>query len=463
MTDTIWPPNFAKSRGAKYLVLIQSLRAAVRTGELSQGQRLPPVRELSWQLGITPGTVARAYKLAAEEGLVDTAVGRGTFVTGARAVSDIPEPLINLTGVNMVNFRSAQVVNVGQSGAISAQLRALGAEGAHEYVTYPTEETDYAAREAVVDWIGEGRAGRIAADDIVLAMGAQNATIIALQAILHGPAPIILTDELAYPGVRHAAKLLRARLIGVEMDAEGLRPDRLEHLLREHGAQVLLTSAEAHSPTTTRTSLARRKEIIDIARRHQLQIIEDDCHCIWWEGRPAYRELCPELCWYISSLTKSVSSALRFGYIVPPQGQARLVRQVAQSSFYGIPQPMIDLGEALLRSGDAARIRAKVRSKINERVQEALNCLGSWDIAYHHDVSFFWLKLPQGWRGSSFARACERVGISLKAADEFALADGASPNAVRIGISVDIDHETYRAALVKMSDILAKPPSNAEI
>ncbi len=463
MTDTIWAPDFTQTRGPKYIVLIQSLRSAVRSGVLEQGARLPPVRELAWELGITPGTVARAYKLAVEEGLVQTTVGRGTFVTGARAAEDIPEPLLNAGQANMVNFRSAQVVNVGQSDEISAHLRALGAEGAKQYVTYPTDETDCGAREAVVDWIGPGRAGRLTADDIVLAMGAQNATIIALQAVLHGPAPIILTDELAYPGVRHAAKLLRARLIGVEMDAEGLRPDRLEQLLREHGAQALLTSAEAHSPTTTRTSLARRKEIVEIARRHQLQIIEDDCHCIWWEGRPAYRELCPELCWYISSLTKSVSSALRFGFIVPPQGQSRLVRQVAQSSFYGIPQPIIDLSEALLRTGDAVKIRARVRKLINERVQEAVNCLGSWDISFGHDVSFFWLKLPQGWRGSSFALACERAGILLKAADEFALADGASPNAVRIGISVDIDHDTYRAALLKMSDILSRPPSNADV
>ncbi len=463
MTDTIWPPDFTATRGAKYIVLVQSLRNAVRTGTLKQGTRLPPVRELAYELGITPGTVARAYKLAVEEGLVETTVGRGTYVTGARAVSDIPEPLINSGQPDMVNFRAAQVVNVGQSSAILAQLQELSADNSRQYFLYPTEETDRSAREAVVDWIGQGRAGRITADDVVLAMGAQNATIIALQSVLHGPAPIILTDELAYPGVRHAARLLRAKVIGVEMDEEGLRPDRLEHLLREHGAQALLTSAEAHSPTTTRTSLARRKEIVEIARRHQLQIIEDDCHCIWWEGRPAYREMCPELSWYISSLTKSVSSSLRFGFIVPPQGQTRLVRQVAQSSFYGLPQPIIDLGEALLRSGEAGNIRARVRSLINERVQDAVNCLGSWDISYNYDVSFIWLKLPQGWRGSSFVRACERAGIMLKAADEFALADGASPNAVRIGLSVDMEQGAFRAALTKMSDILTKPPSHADV
>ena len=94
MTDTISPPDFANISESKYIVLIQSLRAAVRSGELSVGFKLPPVRELAWQLGITPGTVARAYKMAVAEGLVETTVGRGTFVSeGERAEPVVEESL----------------------------------------------------------------------------------------------------------------------------------------------------------------------------------------------------------------------------------------------------------------------------------------------------------------------------------------------------------------------------------
>ena len=75
MIDTIWPPSFEGCTDPKYIVLIQSLRGAVRSGQLPVGEKLPPVRELAWQLRITPGTVARAYKLAVEEGFLETTVG----------------------------------------------------------------------------------------------------------------------------------------------------------------------------------------------------------------------------------------------------------------------------------------------------------------------------------------------------------------------------------------------------
>ena len=284
----------------------------------------------------------------------------------------------------------------------------------------------------------------------------------ALQAILHGPNPVILTEELAYPGVRHAARLLRAQLIGVEMDGDGIRPDRLEEALRKHGGQVLLTSAESHSPTTIRTTLARKQEIARVAQTYQLQIIEDDCHCITRPEEPGYRGICPERAWFISSLTKTVSAALRFGYAVAPQGQAATARQVAQSSFYGLPQPMLDLCAELMQSGEAEALRRKVQDITLVRVRDAVNVLGKWDITWRPDVPFIWLKLPAGWRGSSYARACEALGIQVKAADEFALPDGAAPNAMRISLNPPHPRPDDLLAFAKMSELLAQPPVNVD-
>lgn len=463
MTDTKWPPDLASGSDAKYIVLIQSLRAAIRSGVLERGYKLPPVRELAWQMGITPGTVARAYKMAAEEGLVETGVGRGTFVTGG-LVTEAPEyPLLHAPQANMMDFRAVRVPDVGQGQIIRRIMGELARGSAHDLLDCPTSQTDYAARVGVAQWVGPDRAGRIGAEDVVLGLGAQNSVIMALQAVLHGTTPVILTEALCYPGVRHAARLLRAQVIGVEMDHEGLRPDHLEDTLRRHGCQVLLTAAEVHSPTTIRTSLARRQEIAGLARQYQLQIIEDDCHCLTRPTDPAYRAICPERTWYVSSLTKTISAGLRFGYAVAPQGQAALARQVAQSSFYGLPQPIIDIGTALLRSGEAERIRAEVEQAVEARVRFAVNMLGPWEVTWRPDAPFLWLRLPQGWRGSTFARACEAEGIRIKSADEFSLPDGQAPNAVRIALNAHMPQDDYETALRTMSTMLGTPPVNVDL
>lgn len=463
MTDTNWPPDLSKSTESKYIVLIQSLRASIRTGRLARGAKLPPVRELAWDLGITPGTVARAYKLAAEEGLVETGVGRGTFVSGGLLSQPAEDPLLNPPQPGWLDLRAVRVPDVGQEAHIRRVLQDLGRSNVHGYVDYPSPQTDHGARVAVGHWIGPDRAGRIAAEDVVLGLGAQNVSMMALQAVLQGTTPVILTESLAYPGVRHAARLLRAQLIGVDMDEHGLRPDHLEEVLRRHGGQVLLTSPELHSPTTCHTPAARKAEIAALARQFELQIIEDDCHCLTRAETPAYRALCPERAWFVSSLSKTVSAALRFGYAVAPVGQGSQARQVAQSSFYGMPQPMVDTATALFRSGAAEETRQKVESEVARKVRMAINLLGGWDVQWREDAPFVWLRMPQGWRGSTFARACEAEGIRIKPADEFALPDGQAPNAVRVSLNPYMPDRELEAALATMSRLLDMPPLAVDI
>ena len=61
--DTIWQPTLTDVAGPKYKTVAQTIRDGVARGELVEGAKLPPVRDLAWRLGITPGTVARALSL----------------------------------------------------------------------------------------------------------------------------------------------------------------------------------------------------------------------------------------------------------------------------------------------------------------------------------------------------------------------------------------------------------------
>ncbi len=68
----------------------------------------------------------------------------------------------------------------------------------------------------------------------------------------------MLIEELAYPGFRHAARLARAEVIGLELDDEGLCPAALEAACLRHGPQVLCLTTDAQNPTTARMSPERR-------------------------------------------------------------------------------------------------------------------------------------------------------------------------------------------------------------
>ncbi len=75
---TIWQPDQIDGPGPKYKAVVTMIRNGISNGALSAGEKLPPVRELAWKLGVTPGTVARAYTMLTESGTLQAEVGRGT-------------------------------------------------------------------------------------------------------------------------------------------------------------------------------------------------------------------------------------------------------------------------------------------------------------------------------------------------------------------------------------------------
>src|SRR4051794_33335604 len=86
---TSWRPSLQGRRGPRYRAIAQALAEDVEIGRLSPGQRLPTHRELAFALGVTIGTVTRAYAEAERHGLTAGEVGRGTYV---RSRSDTVQP-----------------------------------------------------------------------------------------------------------------------------------------------------------------------------------------------------------------------------------------------------------------------------------------------------------------------------------------------------------------------------------
>lgn len=458
--STIWPIDLPPSGKSKYQALAQAIREGIATGRLAPGMKLPPVRDLAFRVKVTPGTVARAYSLLTEEGRLRAEVGRGTFVAAGRAVKIEPvTPLVNLPLDAVADFRSSRVPDVGQGQTIDAVLIKLAETHRRRHINYPTTETDLEARIAVASWIDQDRLGGVEAENVVLGNGAQNCCLLALQAELSGQNPIIMTEELGYPGTRHAARLLRAQTVGLPMDEEGIIPEFFRQACRDHGGRILLTAAEVHSPTTIRTSLARRQEIAQVARELDITIIEDDCHTTAPSEIPSYRSILPDQSYLISSLTKSVSGALRFGYAIAPVGRDKELRQVAQSSFYGVAQPILDLCHELIVSGAAFKIRDRVIAETARRARMAVNALGAWDLRWREDAPFVYLNMPQGWRASGFAMACEKRDILIKPADEFALPNCRSPNAVRLAVNTCASDALFLKAMSDMNELLANPKS----
>ncbi|WP_170348663.1 MULTISPECIES: PLP-dependent aminotransferase family protein [Ruegeria] len=466
--DTIWPDSLPKSKGPKYTLVADTIRKAIDNKLLEVGTKLPPVRELAYRLQITPGTVARAYTILTDEGLLHAEVGRGTFVAPPKSpiLDDVWARQLHLQDNKYnanVSLFSPRLADVGQVSLIRECLQKVAQADPGLFLNYPTRDAYQPMRQAVVEWLSDLPLGALSHDDIVLTHGGQNGLCLVFQTILRGPKPVVLVEDLSYAGFRRAGELMRADVVGVKMDKWGVDPSAMEHVLRQTPAQAICVSPEVQNPTGAHTPLERRKEIVDVARRFDLQIIEDDCYRMGDAREPSFRALAPERGWHVSSISKTLTPALRVGFAIAPRERSVDLRRSAEYGYFGLAQPLAELTRLLLSDPRTLQIARDVRVRMGEYVRVAVNALGGFDLNWAPDVPFVWLNLPSGWRAAAFSRAAEREGIQLRSADEFALRDGRAPNAVRIAMNGHVSLERFEDAMHRLRRLLDNPPEQISV
>ncbi len=454
---TNWRPDLSKAGRSKYKALADEIRAAVAGGQLASGAQLPPVREMAFQLQVTPGTVARAYTLLTDEGVLQAGVGRGTFV--AEAATQVDD---SLAWPQVLNLRSPLLPDVGQSQLLRDAMRSTAdTMPAQEFLNYPVNHLDrrldLPLRRALRRWMADLPIGNFTAEDIVLAHGAQNALILVMQTVLTGANPAVAVETLTYPGFRRAAELCRARVVGIPSDDEGPVVAELERAVREQGVQLFCTSSEVNNPTVRATSPARRREIAALATRLGLNVVDDDCYAIGPHVDESYHSLLPDLGWYISSLSKTLTPALRVGFVVAPQARVQDVARTAIYSYFGLSRPLTEITLAFMTDPRMLSVEAKTRARINELVRVTVNHLGGHNVTWKEDVPFLWVSLPAGWRTASFVRAAEAQGVMVKSAEEFVLRDGRPPHAIRIAVNAQVDIARYEAGIDQVRQLLDNP------
>ena len=473
--DTTWAEGLTFRDGQKYLVLRDAISQAIAKGLLEVGSKLPPVRELAFRLSITPGTVARAYSLLTDQGVLRAEVGRGTFVADRSgpvfAAHETDRGWIKYTDPvphgyedegGPVSMMSPGIPNVGQASYLRGLLSDIAADPPSGMMHYPTRESFQPVRAAAKHWLRDAALGPLDEIDIVLAHGGQNAILLVMQAVLRGRRPTVLVEELCYPGFRRSALLLRADVVPVAMDDHGIIPSALEAAAGAE-AQLLCLTPNLHNPTCRRMPEERRHEIAAVARRCNFHILEDDWYHVPDLGLSSFRAIAPERSWYVSSISKLVTPSLRFGFAVSPPGGGTHLRRAAEDGFFGLATILADLGTAIMTDPRTERLTEDVRAVYRERRKLLLNHLGGYDVHWQEDTPIVWLTLPQGWRVSAFCTAAEAEGVRVRSSEDFAARDDNTPHAVRLSLNATVPEASFEQAVVRLRFLLENPPESVAV
>jgi DNA-binding transcriptional MocR family regulator len=338
-----------------------------------------------------------------------------------------------------------------------------------ELLTYAPNAGRLRHREAGAAWIAHHGLD-VDPERILVCAGAQHAMTVVVATLLR-PGDTLLTESLTYPGMRAVAELLGCRLQGLELDEEGIVPDALDAACRGRGKRprVLYTVPTLQNPTTATQTEGRRRALAELARRHDLSIVEDAIHhLLVRDVPPLLATFAPERTFLIASPSKVVAGGLRVAWLAAPADAIRrLTHNVWATNWMAAPlnaelfATWIEDGTALAtveRKQAEAAARARLAGACLRGRLEGLEDGGGARLLLPPATYHAWLELPPGWTdGLAFAAAAECRGVVVTPAESF-VASGRAPAGVRISLSAPRTRDALRRGLERVADALADGP-----
>jgi len=322
------------------------LRQGILSGSLAASTRLPASRQLARDLGVNRITVENAYAELESDGLVFSRLGSGTYVLAPDPLlsipknnSDAPWPLWQQSVLAQEKVTRIKSLDAKRDVVRQSQLISF-ASGIGDASLFPAEDIRKALQSimrrdgiAALDYgersgygpLRESIAHILASQgiqtqpkNILITAGSQQALSLVSQLLLN-PGDVILVESPTYSGALDLFHALGFKIVGVPVDAQGMQVDGLEKLLQQHHPRLIYTIPNFHNPTGTCLTTPRRRQLLILADRYNIPVIEDDfVGDLRYEGhtQPALKALDPGGCViYISTFSKMLMPGLRVGFI----------------------------------------------------------------------------------------------------------------------------------------------------
>ena len=444
-----WIPVLEAGPRPVYLKIVDALADARSNGRLQPGDRLPPQRELARLLEVDLTTITRAFSEARRRNLIDATAGRGTFVTPGEP----EEPVLDLS-MNIPPAPAGLNLPALIRAGIEGLLKRSSAEALLSYHPGPGSPAERAAGSSWLAAAGD----RLPVDRVIVGSGAQALlTAVVLSETSEGD--IILADTLTYPGLIGLAGATRRRLVAVDNDGEGMRPDDLEEAARRHGARVLYLNQTLQNPTASVMPEGRRRELARMAQKLDLTIVEDDPYSRLLAAAPsAFLKLAPERTFHVATLAKCISPFLRTAFLAAPDAQAaeRIAAAIRGTTMMA-PPLMTGLACEWLRSGLAGAITAGVRAEAQARQEIARSILPEGFTATDASLHL-WYPLPSQLRSAELADIARRRGLAISPAEEFAVGPDFA-NGFRLALGATPNRERLKEGLQGLASILSGAPA----
>lgn len=323
-----------------YRQATEQIADLIRRGVLAEGAQLPTVRALAESAGLTRLTVQTVYQELQARGLIESFVGRGTFVAPRPVAPSFPVPVAAPAAQPPVSWEAHGLLadllrlNDAPDGISFAQAQP-------DPATYPLREFGRALRTALEDPAAMGyspaqgeailreqcsrwlldRGVAQPPEQIVITNGAQHGIDLALRTFTE-PGDVVIVEEPTFAGVLEAAALRGQRVVSIPLDGDGIDLARLEAACAAYHPRMLYIVPTYQNPTGICYSPARRAHVLALAAAHDMVIVEDDVYgFLALDGTPPPALQADDLTGRVvllTSFSKVCMPGLRLGLMAAP-------------------------------------------------------------------------------------------------------------------------------------------------
>ncbi|WP_029116225.1 PLP-dependent aminotransferase family protein [Mycobacterium sp. URHB0044] len=441
------------TRGAREL-LVTALRDAVRSGQLATGTTLPPSRSLAADLGLARNTVAEAYADLVAEGWLASRQGAGTWVVNTRDIRSPSRPR-GTPGQPTHNLMpgSPDVAAFPRAAWLASARRAL-TSAPNDALRNGDPRGRPELREALAEYLGRARGVRISPDAIVICAGTRNA--VELLARVFAPQGPIAVEAYGLFIFREAIDAMGVPTRPIGVDDDGARVDELEHT----DAAALLTPAHFF-PHGVPLHASRRTAVVEWARRSGRYLLEDDYDGEFrYDRQPvgAVQGLDPQRVVYLGSASKSLSPALRLGWMALPDDLVEpVITAAGGQQFYVNAIDQLTMADFIV-SGQYDKHIRRMRISYRRRRDKLVERLRPFDIRLSGMAAglHLLLLLPDGTEPEVLRRAGE-AGIALaglaRLRHPLASPDVAAEDGIVVNFGAPAEH-AFGAAVDALCEVL---------
>lgn len=425
---------------ALFIQIREHVRDLIVRGALVGGMRLPPVRDFARQLGVNQITVAKAYRELVDNGLIEGRRGGGSFVrdpgnlTPGSNSDDLARPLLAerlyelARAPGVIAFTSNYpAIDDATVAEFSECISLTAGEKLDTCFRYDPPLGRPELRQQILRFL-EDHAIIAESDNVLVTSGAQQGIDLAVRALVPLGAPVII-ERPAYYGAINALRGVRARIIEVPLENDGMDLDILRTQLSREHVRFIYTNPTFQNPTGITMSEEKRRALLALAREFNAIILEDD-HSpeLRFAGKavPAIRALADEddQVLYARGFGKVFLPGWRLGFLVVPDAlRNKLLNAKAHADLHtnGFVQ---EAAARYLAKRSYPKLVERLCDKFGRRQRLLFNGLvagmpAGTTVSQPEGGLSLWLTLPEGAGVSELYFRAVRRGVAFVAGEVF--------------------------------------------